>query len=183
MYGCTASLFICDSVGLITNRLRKRARPTTTWLGGIDCKPSALRVSESTMTMRVKLVIIMRSAGATVSSVSATMMVMLWLGLLSVSPRLRLTEAVPAPALVPAVDPAVAPAVPPALVPALAPALGGGAVGAADAGLPPMRTTAATITNAAANSLIFDNETTAPVGTAEPSLLTGRALPQLLDPG
>src|SRR4051812_10400365 len=146
MYGCTASLFICESVGLITNRLRNRARPTTTWLGGIDCNPRALRVSESTMTMRVKLVIIMRSAGATVSSVSATMIVMLWLGLLMVSPRWRLTEGVPAPAWAPGANPGFAPAVPPALLPALAPAFGVGAVGAADAGLPPMRTTAATIT-------------------------------------
>src|SRR5947209_9180745 len=91
-----ASLFICDSVGLITNRLRNRASPTTTWLGGIDCSPRALRVSESTMTMRVKLVIIINRAGAIDSSVSATMIVMLSLGLLSEFPRLTLTEAFPA---------------------------------------------------------------------------------------
>src|SRR3954447_713067 len=91
-----ASLFICDSVGLMMNRLRNRASPTTTWLGGIDCSPRALRVSESTMTMRVKLVIIINRAGAIDSSVSATMIVMLSLGLLSEFPRLTLTEAFPA---------------------------------------------------------------------------------------
>src|SRR5947209_2538646 len=95
MYGWMASLFIWVSVGLITKRLRNRARPTTTWLGGMACRPKALRVSDSTMTMRVKLVIIIKMAGATVRSVSATMIVMLWLGLLMVSPRLRLTEAAP----------------------------------------------------------------------------------------
>src|SRR3954447_24277994 len=90
-----ASLFICDSVGLMMNRLRNRASPTTTWLGGIDCRPRALRVSESTMTMRVKLVIIMSSAGAIDISVSATMIVRLSLGLLNELPRLTLTEAFP----------------------------------------------------------------------------------------
>src|SRR3954471_8285703 len=123
-----ASLFICVSVGLITKRLRNRARPTTTWLGGIAWRPRAFLVSDSTITMRVKLVIIIKMAGAMVSSVSATMIVMLWLGLLRVSPRLRLMEAVPAvePAVDPAVDPAVAPAVAPA-------APGGAAAGAAAA--------------------------------------------------
>ncbi len=57
------------------NRLRNSDRPTITWFGGIACTPRALRVSESTMTMRVKLVHRMSSAGAidmTVSSSTTT---------------------------------------------------------------------------------------------------------------
>src|SRR3954465_14054742 len=80
--------FIWVSTGLITNRLRNSERPTTTWLGGIDCSPKALRVSDSTMTMRVKLVIIISRAGATDNRVRATMMVMLSLGFDSEFPRL-----------------------------------------------------------------------------------------------
>src|SRR4051812_6084202 len=52
------------------------------------CRPRALRVSDSTMTMRVKLVIIMSSAGAIDRSVRATMIVTLSDGLFSVLPRL-----------------------------------------------------------------------------------------------
>ncbi len=48
----------------------------------------ALRVSDSTMITRVKLVIMMSSAGATLSSVRPMMMVRLSLGLVSVPPRL-----------------------------------------------------------------------------------------------
>src|SRR5437868_5541556 len=88
MNGWMASWFIWVSTGLMTNRLMNRDSPTTTWLGGIDCRPRAFRVSDSTMTMRVKLVIIMSSAGATDSSVKATMIVMLSLGFDSEFPRL-----------------------------------------------------------------------------------------------
>ena len=42
--------------------------------------PSALRVSDSTITMRVKLVSITISAGAIASTVSNRMMTTLWLG-------------------------------------------------------------------------------------------------------
>ena len=48
--------------------------PTTTWFGGIDGRPSALRVSDSTITIRVKLVSITSSAGAIASTVSSRMM-------------------------------------------------------------------------------------------------------------
>ncbi len=61
----------------MTKRLRNNERPITTWLGGIDGSPSALRVSESTITMRVKLVSMTSSAGATASTVSNRMMMML----------------------------------------------------------------------------------------------------------
>ena len=63
----------------------------TTWLGGIDGRPSAFRVSDSTITIRVKLVIITSSAGAIASSVSMRMMTTLWPGffwpLASVPPK------------------------------------------------------------------------------------------------
>src|SRR4051794_27619804 len=78
------------------NRLMKSARPTSTWLGGTVGTPSALRASVSTMMMRVKLVSMISSAGATERSVIRMMMRMLWLGLLRASPRLRFTEALPA---------------------------------------------------------------------------------------
>src|SRR5437764_3175421 len=82
-------------VGDITKKLRNMARPTMTWLGGMVCSPRALRVSDSTMTMRVKPVSMISSAGATDSSVISTMISRLWLGLSGLpSPSmLRLTEA------------------------------------------------------------------------------------------
>src|SRR3954454_25107858 len=90
------------------------------------------------MTMRVKLVIIMSSAGATVSSVSATMIVMLWLGLLMVSPRLRFTVA----------EPAAGAAGVPAAVAVAAGEGGVGAAGAAAAGLLPRKKVNAVIASA-----------------------------------
>ena len=65
------------NVGAITNRLRNNESPITTWFGGIAVRPSALRVSESTITMRVKLVSITMSAGAIASTVSNKMMMTL----------------------------------------------------------------------------------------------------------
>src|SRR2546423_13921802 len=82
-------------VGDITKKLRNMARPTITWLGGIVCRPRGLGVRQSTMTMRVKPVSMMSSAGATDSSVIRAMISRLWLGLLGSEspPRLRLTDA------------------------------------------------------------------------------------------
>ena len=48
------------------------ASPTSTWLGGSCCVPIAWRSSDSTMMIRVKLVIISRIAGASESTVSRT---------------------------------------------------------------------------------------------------------------
>src|SRR3954453_20773155 len=79
--GCNATLFIVVRVGAITNRLRNIASPITTWFGGIDVSPIALRVSDSTITMRVKLVSITISAGAIASTVSIRMITTLWFGL------------------------------------------------------------------------------------------------------
>ena len=47
----------------MTNSVRNIDRPTMTWLGGDDCVPSAWRSRLSTMTMRVKPVIIISIAG------------------------------------------------------------------------------------------------------------------------
>ena len=55
------------------NRLRNNESPITTWFGGMLWTPSALRTSENTMTMRVKLVNMMTSDGATDSSVKPMM--------------------------------------------------------------------------------------------------------------
>ena len=46
--------------------------PTSTWFGGIDGVPSALRTKPSTMMIRVKLVIMIRIDGARLSTVSRT---------------------------------------------------------------------------------------------------------------
>ena len=54
----------------MTNSDRKRLRPTSTWFGGVCWSPSAWRRIDSTMMMRVKLVIISRPAGMKVSAVS-----------------------------------------------------------------------------------------------------------------
>src|SRR3954453_18497627 len=79
--GCNATLFIVVRVGAITNRLRNIASPITTWFAGIDVSPIALRVSDRTITMRVKLVSITISAGAIASTVSIRMITTLWFGL------------------------------------------------------------------------------------------------------
>ena len=68
--GCSAVSLIFVSVGAITKRLRNSESPITTWFGGIAVSPIALRVSESTITIRVKLVSITISAGAIASTVS-----------------------------------------------------------------------------------------------------------------
>src|SRR6185369_7551978 len=56
-------------VGLITKKVRKRLRPTITWLGGAACVPIAWRRRLSTITMRVKPVIIRSTAGRKLSAV------------------------------------------------------------------------------------------------------------------
>ena len=63
------------------NRLRKSASPASTWLGGVCCRPSALRVRPSTTKILVKLVQVSRIAGSSESSVSAMITVTEVLGL------------------------------------------------------------------------------------------------------
>ena len=53
----------------MTNKVKNRASPTSTWFGGADCVPMAWRSRDSTIMMRVKQVIIKRAAGKKVSDV------------------------------------------------------------------------------------------------------------------
>jgi len=48
----------------MTNKVRNSARLTITELGGAVCSPMAVRSSDNTTTMRVKLVTITRIEGA-----------------------------------------------------------------------------------------------------------------------
>src|SRR5689334_5157782 len=70
------------STGAMMNRLRNRARPASTWFGGVCCSPSALRVSPRTTRILVKLVQVSRIAGSSESSVIAMITVTEVLGLL-----------------------------------------------------------------------------------------------------
>ncbi|MNM87643.1 hypothetical protein D3C81_998320 [compost metagenome] len=56
----------------MTKKVRNSDRPTSTWFGGEEAVPSALRSRPSTMTMRVKPVIISMAAGRNDSEVSRT---------------------------------------------------------------------------------------------------------------
>ena len=53
----------------MTKKVRNSDRPMITWLGGAVCVPSAMRSSDSTMTMRVKTVVSSSSAGRKPSAV------------------------------------------------------------------------------------------------------------------
>jgi hypothetical protein len=57
--------------------VRNSDSPTITWLGGADCVPSAWRRRPSTMTMRVKPVIISSTAGRKLSAVKNSSV---WIG-------------------------------------------------------------------------------------------------------
>ena len=61
----------------MTKKVRNSARPITTWFGGAACVPSAWRSSDSTMTMRVKLVISSSTAGRKLSAVKKSSV---WIG-------------------------------------------------------------------------------------------------------
>ena len=61
---------ICASVGCMVKKVRQSARPISTGLGGICGVPRALRAKESTMTIRVNAVIIIKMPGATESTVN-----------------------------------------------------------------------------------------------------------------
>ena len=55
-------------VGAMMKKLRNSDSPSSTWFGGVCCSPSAWRRIARTMMIRVKLVIINRMPGRTVSS-------------------------------------------------------------------------------------------------------------------
>ena len=58
-------VFISLMTGHMTKSERNRARPASTWFGGMDGRDSALRVIARTTKILVKDVIISSSAGAT----------------------------------------------------------------------------------------------------------------------
>src|SRR5438045_2221017 len=67
-----ASWLTAEKTGPITNSVRNSARPINTWFGGTPLRLRALRVRPRTMTMRVKLVIRINSAGTIEMSVSSS---------------------------------------------------------------------------------------------------------------
>ena len=69
-YGCSAFSFMTENVGPITKMVRNSEKPTSTWFGGIDGVPSALRRNPSTIRIRVKPVIMISSDGPIVMSVN-----------------------------------------------------------------------------------------------------------------
>src|SRR3954453_14168104 len=71
---------IASNVGPMTNSDRNRASPTSTWFGGTDCVPIALRTRDSTTTIFVNAMHISRIAGATPSTVISAMIETTWLG-------------------------------------------------------------------------------------------------------
>src|SRR3954454_15766309 len=86
------SEFTFDRTGDITKRLRNSARPASTWFGGMLGTPSALRVSDSTTMILVKLVPRTSSAGAMASTVISRMITTGWLGLFPILSSRTVTE-------------------------------------------------------------------------------------------
>src|SRR3954452_3687292 len=68
--------------GPITKIVRNSAMPVSTWFGGEDCRPSALRVSDSTTSILVNEVTSSSADGAIDSTVIARISVTAVLGLL-----------------------------------------------------------------------------------------------------
>src|ERR671926_92676 len=69
-----------ENTGPITNRVRNRAMPVSTWLGGEEGRPSAFRVSPRTTMILVNDVASRSTDGATDSTVIARISVMELLG-------------------------------------------------------------------------------------------------------
>src|SRR4051794_37883541 len=70
-----------EKTGPITNSVRNRAMPVSTWFGGDCCRPSALRTSDSTTMILVNDVQSSSTDGATDSTVIARISVIELLGL------------------------------------------------------------------------------------------------------
>src|SRR4051812_4206047 len=71
---------MASNVGPMTNSERNSASPTSTWFGGTDWVPMALRTRDSTTTILVNAVHMSRIAGATPSTVMSAMIETTWLG-------------------------------------------------------------------------------------------------------
>ena len=63
------------------NRVRNKASPTRIWLGGDCCVPRALRRKDSTITILVKLVIMIIRDGTTARNRNRNMMSSISMGL------------------------------------------------------------------------------------------------------
>ena len=72
MYGAMASRCTAWNVGPMTAMVMNSASPSSTWLGGICGVASAWRSRPSTTMIRVKLVTITSTAGATESTVTSS---------------------------------------------------------------------------------------------------------------
>src|SRR5918998_5497566 len=123
-----------EKTGPMTNRVRKRAIPVRTWLGGDDGSPRAFRVRPRTTMILVNDVASSSTDGATDSTVIARISVIELLG----EPSPMEMSTLPSPGTTGAVG-----------------AVGAtGSVGAADAG--PASTTAATVHSSANSSTRAD---------------------------
>ena len=59
-----------DQTGSIIKKVKKSASPIKIWLGGDCCVPRACRIKAKMMIIRVKEVVMIRIAGASVRMVS-----------------------------------------------------------------------------------------------------------------
>src|SRR3954447_26870921 len=80
MYGWTASLLMSEKTGPMTNSVRNRAMPVSTWFGGDVCRPRAFRVSPRTTMILVNEVARSSTDGAMDSTVIARISVIELLG-------------------------------------------------------------------------------------------------------
>src|SRR6478752_10133870 len=80
MYGWTASLLMSEKTGPMTNSVRNRAIPVSTWFGGDVCRPRAFRVSPRTTMILVNDVASSSTDGAMDSTVIARISVIELLG-------------------------------------------------------------------------------------------------------
>src|SRR5215213_10268355 len=80
MYGWTATSLMSEKTGPITNSVRNRAIPVSTWLGGDEGRPRAFRVRPRTTMILVNEVQSSRTDGATESTVIARISVIELLG-------------------------------------------------------------------------------------------------------
>src|SRR3569623_1676060 len=66
------SSYACFQTGVMINSVKNKPTDVITWLGGSCCVPKACRKSPSTITIRMKLVVISSTAGARLRTVSSS---------------------------------------------------------------------------------------------------------------
>src|SRR5690606_38483886 len=72
--GSSASLYTSLNVGAMMKNVKNKAKPTSTWFGGICCVANDIRTNDRTTTIRVKLVIKINMPGASDKMVNRMMM-------------------------------------------------------------------------------------------------------------